>query len=60
MSSTTLHLRSVAGRTSKTWELRFVDRAGRYILQQMCRVKYPTAPTRDEWRDVVLYKEKQL
>jgi hypothetical protein len=55
----TLRLRAgvSAGRESKTAELRFVDRAGRYILQQQVRVKFASLPTKAEWRDVELIKE---
>lgn len=45
---------------SRTAELRFVDRAGRYILQQLIRIKYPNAmrnPSQTQWRDVPLHKE---
>jgi hypothetical protein len=43
---------------SKTFELRFVDRAGRYILQQQVKIKFHRAiDNRLEWRDVALVKE---
>jgi hypothetical protein len=55
----TLRLRAGAGgeRISKTCELRFVDQTGRYILQQLVKVKYRQAPTREEWRNVPLEKK---
>lgn len=56
----TLKLRAGTGgeRTSETMKLQFVDRAGRYILQQLHKIKSPRG-TKEEWRDVALQpKEK--
>ena len=56
MSERTLHLKGT-DTVSKTFELRFVDRAGRYILQQMSRVKNGRAKVEDRWQDIELVKE---
>lgn len=54
----TLRLKQPAGsRMSLTAELRFVDKAGRYILQQKIKIKLGTMPPAWEWRDVELVKE---
>lgn len=50
-------LRLKTEKTSATMALRFVEKAGRYILQQKMRVKYGTALPKDVWRDVELFKE---
>lgn len=54
----TLKLRAGTGgeRISETMKLQFVDRAGRYILQQLHKVKGRHG-TKEEWRDVALSKE---
>ncbi len=54
-----LKLRAGLGgeRLSKTCELQFVEQAGRYILQQLIKIKYRDAAARAEWRNVPLNKD---
>lgn len=58
----TVHLRTLrpGERVSATMALRFICRAGRYILQQQIKVKYRIPDGQrsiGEWRDVELVKE---
>jgi hypothetical protein len=56
----TLKLRAGSGgeRISETMKLQFVDRAGRYILQQLHKIKGRHG-TKEEWRDVTLQKDNK-
>lgn len=56
MNDRTLRL-NIPETVSKTHELRFVDRAGRYMLQQLSKVKNGRVLLEDRWQDVPLVKE---
>jgi hypothetical protein len=51
-----LHLKSEEA-VSLTMQLRFIDKAGRYILQQRIRRKRGTVLLDDRWQDVELVRE---